>query len=145
MLPDLDRLTWQPVEVEPQGFFLLNRYREAPGRDVPTDSTGAVLIDSVMTGKVAGSRIVYARATIRAAHDEIRRMQYTYNNGAVICLNGRPLVLAMNPSGVRGPLGVMAHAGDAVYLPLKQGENQLVFAVIALTGGWAFSARLEDR
>ena len=142
-LPDLGRLTWQPVEAEPEGFVLINRYREAPVGGVPTDSTGAVLIDSVMTGKMAGSRLVYARTTITASHDEIRRMQYAYGNGVVIYLNGRPLVFAMNPGGLRNNLGVMAKVGDAVYLPLKKGANQLVFAVIECTGGWAFSARLD--
>ena len=68
---------------------------------VPTDSTGAVLIDSVMTGKIAGSRIVYARTTITAARDEIRRLQYAYSNGVVIYLNGRPLAFAMNPGGLQ--------------------------------------------
>ena len=38
---------------------------------------------------------------------------------------------------------MMARVGDAVYLPLKRGRNQLVFAVIECTGGWAFSARLD--
>jgi hypothetical protein len=143
-LPDLDRLTWQPVDVEPEGFVLINRYREAPVGGVPTDSTGAVLIDSVMTGKMAGSRIVYARTTITGTHDEIRRMQYAYGNGVVIYLNGRPLAFAMNPGGLRNNLGVMAKVGDAVYLPLKKGRNQLVFAVIECTGGWAYSARLDE-
>ena len=142
-LPDLGRLTWQPVEAEPEGFVLINRYREAPVGGVPRDSTGAVLIDSVMTGKIAGSRIVYARTTITAARDEIRRLQYAYSNGVVIYLNGRPLAFAMNPGGLRSNLGVMAKVGDAVYLPLKRGRNQLVFAVIQCTGGWAFSARLD--
>ncbi len=142
-LPDLDRLSWQPVEAEPEGFILINRYREAPIGGVPTDSSGAVLIDSVMTGKIAGSRIVYARTTIMATHDEIRRMQYAYGNGVVIYLNGRPLVFAMNPGGLRNNLGVMAKVGDAVYLSLKKGKNQLVFAVIECTGGWAYSARLD--
>jgi hypothetical protein len=142
-LPDLGRLTWQPIEAEPEGFILINRYREAPVGGVPTDSSGAVLIDSVMTGKMAGSRIVYARTTIGATHDEIRRMQYAYGNGVVIYLNGRPLVFAMNPGGLRNNLGVMARVGDAVYLPLKKGKNQLVFAVIECTGGWAYSARLD--
>ena len=50
----------------------------------------------------------------------------------------------MNPGGLRG-LGVMARAGDAVYLPLRRGRNELVFAVIQCTGGWAFSARLGRR
>lgn len=141
-LPDLGRLTWEAVEPEPEGFVLVNRYREAPVGGVPRDSTGAVLVDSVMTGKIAGSRIVYARTTITAAKDELRRLQYAYSNGVVIYLNGRPLAFAMNPGGLRN-LGVMARAGDAVYLPLKRGRNQVVFAVIQCTGGWAFAARLD--
>ena len=141
-LPDLGRLTWQRVEAEPEGFVLINRYREAPVGGVPRDSTGAVLTDSVMTGRIEGSRIVYARTTITTAHDETRRLQYAYSNGVVVYLNGRPLAFAMNPGGLRG-LGVMSRIGDAVYLPLRRGRNQLVFAVIQCTGGWAFSARLD--
>ena len=143
-LPDLRRLTWQSVEAEPEGFVLINRYREAPVGGVPRDSTGAVLIDSVMTGRIAGSRIVYARTTVTAARDETRRLQYAYSNGVVIYLNGRPLAFAMNPGGLRNNLGVMAKAGDAVYLPLRRGRNQIIFAVIECTGGWAFSARLDS-
>ena len=105
--PISGRLTWQRVEPEPEGFVLVNRYREAPVGGVPRDSTGAVLIDSVMTGKIEGSRVVYARTTITAPRDEIRRLQYTYSNGTVIYLNGRPLAFAMNPGGLRG-IGVMA-------------------------------------
>jgi hypothetical protein len=143
-LPALGRLTWEPVKAEPEGFVLINRYREAPVGGVPRDSTGAVLTDSVMTGKIAGSRIVYARTTITAAHEETRRLQYAYGNGVVIYLNGRPLAFAMNPGGLRSNLGVMARVGDAVYLPLRRGRNQLIFAVIECTGGWAFSARLDS-
>jgi hypothetical protein len=143
-LPDLKRLTWQRVETEPEGFVLVNRYREAPVGGVPRDSIGAVLVDSVMTGKIDGSRIVYARTTVTASRDELRRLQYTYSNGAVVYLNGRPLAFAMNPGGLRSNLGVMAHVGDAVYLPLKRGKNEIVFAVIQCTGGWAFSGRLDS-
>ncbi len=63
-LPDLGRLTWQQVAAEPEGFVLVNRYREAPVGGVPTDSTGAVLTDSVMTGKIA--RLA---DRVRADHD----------------------------------------------------------------------------
>ena len=142
-LPAPGRLTWQPVTAEPEGFILINRYREAPVGGVPRDSTGAVLVDSVMTGRIAGCRVVYARTTIEAARAGARRLQYAYSNGVVIYLNGQPLVMAMNPGGLRSNLGVMAHVGDAVYLPLKRGTNQLTFAVIQCTGGWAYSARLD--
>lgn len=143
-LPGPGRLTWQRVAAEPEGFVLVNRYREAPVGGVPRDSTGAVLVDSVMTGRIAGSRIVYARTTITAARDETQRLQYAYGNGVVVYLNGRPLAFAMNPGGLRNTLGVMARVGDAVYLPLRRGRNQLVLAVIECTGGWAFSARLDQ-
>ena len=53
--------------------------------------------------------------------------------------------VAMNPGGLRSNLGVMAKAGDAVYLPLRRGRDQNVFAVIECTGGWAFSARLDSK
>ena len=82
-LPDLGRLAWDRVRPEPEGFVLVNRYREAPVGGVPRDSTGAVMVDSVMTGRIAGSRVVYARTTLTAARDEIRRLEYAYSNGAV--------------------------------------------------------------
>lgn len=144
-LPNPGRFTWQSVAVEPQGWVLINRYREAPVGGTPRDSTGAALADSVMTGRMAGERIVYARTTITAERDEVRRLQYGYCNGAVIYLNGRPLAFAMNPSGLRTSIGAMPTAGDAVYLPLRKGANELVFAVVDLTGGWAFWARLDPR
>jgi hypothetical protein len=33
---------------------------------------------------------------------------------------------------------------DAIYLPLRQGENELVFAVSEAFGGWGLIARFED-
>jgi hypothetical protein len=145
VLPDGSRLTWQRVETEPEGWVLVNRYREAPVGGIPVDSTGRPLVDSVMTGRMAGERVVYARTTITASRDEVRRLQYAYCNGVVVYLNGRPLAFNMNPGGLRSGLAAMARVGDAVYLPLKRGRNELVFAVVDLTGGWAFSARLDPR
>jgi hypothetical protein len=143
VLPDLSKLAWLRVAPEPQGFVLVNRYREGPAAGLPVDSTGAILVDSVMTGRIPGAKVVYARTTITADRDQIRRMHYGYANGVVIYANGRPLVFGMNPGGLRANLGVMPTVGDAVYLPLKRGRNEIVFAVIEVTGGWAFWARLD--
>jgi hypothetical protein len=143
-LPNVAKLTWRPVAAEPQGFVLVNRYQEQPNATLPFDpQTQAILTDSVMTGKIAGSRIVYARTSIDSPRDEIRRLQFCYSDGVVIYVNGRPLTFQMNPQGFRDDLGVMARTGDAVYVPLKQGNNEIVFAVIEVGGGWAFGARLD--
>lgn len=143
-LPPLDKLHWRPVTAEPEGFVLVNRWYVQPNGGLPVKAgTNEVLVDSVMTGKIASSKVVYARTTIESPRAELRRMQFSYSDGVVIYLNGRPLALAMNPQGLRDGLGMMAKFGDAVYLPLKQGRNELVFAVIELTGGWAFGAKLD--
>lgn len=144
-LPNLDKLTWDKVTAEPAGFVLVNRYREQPnGAGLPADPrTHELLTDSVMTGKLAGSRIVYARTTIDSPRDAIRRLQFCYSDGVVIYVNGRPLAFAMNPQGFRDDLGIMARAGDAIYVTLKQGRNEIVFAVIEIGGGWAFGAKIE--
>ena len=143
-LPDLATLRWQRVTAEPGGFVLVNRYREQPNGGLPADSrTRELLTDSVMTGKIAGSKIVYGRTTIDSPRDEIRRLQFCYSDGVVIYVNGRPLSFAMNPQGLRDDLGIMSFIGDAVYVPLTKGRNEIVFAVIEVGGGWAFGAKLD--
>lgn len=40
-------------------------------------------------------------------------------------------------------LSALDRVGNVVYLPLKRGRNELVFAVTEYTGGWAYWARLD--
>jgi hypothetical protein len=69
-------------------------------------------------------------------------MQFSYSNGITIYLNGRPLYFGMNAQGLRDDLGIMSPGGDAVYLPLQRGRNELVVAVAEYCG-WAFWTRLD--
>jgi len=142
-LPSLTTMKWQPVQAEPPGFVLLNRYRRAPMIGLPTDSTTrAILADSVMGGRVPGTKVVFARTTIDASTDRLERMRFGYSDGVVIFCNGTPLYFGMNAPFFRD-LGVMDMEGDAVYLPLKKGKNEIVFAVTEYSGGWAFFGRLD--
>lgn len=143
-LPMLASLTWQKVEAEPTGIVLITRYRVSPIASVPVDSaTHAVNADSVMGGHVRGTKVVFARTTLESPRDEIRRLRFAYSDGITIYLNGQPLYLGMNPQGLRDNLGLMPSDGDAVYLPLKRGRNELVAAITEYSGGWAFAMRLD--
>ena len=145
VLPPAGTLTWERITAEPTGLVLINRYRVAPIAGAPVDSvTGEVNVDSVMGGRVRGTKVVFARAEIRSEREEFRRLHFSYSDGIVIYLNGRPLYFGMNTQGVRDGLGIMSTGGDAVYLPLRRGRNELVVAVIEYSGGWAFWARLDD-
>ena len=147
ILPRLDSLHWERVHVEDQGFVLVNRYRETPNATIPIDrTTGEPLVDSIMGNRVPGSKVVFARATIAPDRARLRRMLLGCSDGAVVYLNGRPLFFGMNASRLRSPdLGQAAldGVGSALYLPLRQGQNELVFAVTEFTGGWALWARLD--
>ncbi|MGE5142148.1 MAG: hypothetical protein ACM3OA_01780, partial [Acidobacteriota bacterium] len=146
-LPRLDTLHWDRVHVEDQGFVLVNRYRKTPNSTIPIDpTTGEPLVDSVMGNRVAGAKVVLARAVIQSDRAGLRRMFLGYSDGAVVYCNGQPLFFGMNASRLRSPdLGVSAfdRVGNVVYLPLRRGRNELVFAVTEYTGGWAYWARLD--
>ena len=57
-----------------------------------------------------------------------------------------PVGVPQGAQNFRDPafLGIMDPENDAVYLPLKQGRNELMLAVSELGGGWGFICRLQQ-
>ncbi len=135
-LPSLDKLTWDPARAEWPGLVLINRYRKSPGIIPPDDR------DSVLHGRVEGSKVVFARTVIESDRDRMRLMHFGYSDNVVIYCNGTPLFSGVNAAYFR-TLGEFEPLGDAVYLPLKKGKNEIIFAVTEFFGGWAYSAKLE--
>jgi len=145
VLPDAGALRWDSVRAEPWklhegkslGLVLINRYRRSPDVGPPAS------VDSVMGGRVPGSRVVYARTYVDAERDEYRRLHFGYSDGVVVFANGQPLFFGANPFGLRELGGVMETTGEAVYLPLRKGRNEIVLAVTEYFGGWGVWARLD--
>jgi hypothetical protein len=117
-----DRAGWLPVEAEPNGVLNFARYR-----------------------RMAGPRtLVVARTVIHADRAGMRRLTFGYSDDVTVFLNGRPLYTGRNGYQARYPssLGLMT-PDDAVYLPLRAGDNELLLAVAEVFGGWGIMARLE--
>jgi len=117
-----DRTAWQSVEAEPNGVLNFARYRA-----------------------MAGPRtLVVARTVIHADRAELRRLSFGYSDDVTLFLNGRPLYAGRNGYQARYPssLGLMT-SDDALYLPLRAGDNELLLAVAEVFGGWGLTARLE--
>ena len=94
---------------------------------------------------MAGPRtLVVARTVIHADRAGMRRLSFGYSDDVTLFLNGRPLFSGRNGYQARYPssLGLMT-LDDAVYLPLRAGDNELLLAVAEVFGGWGISARLE--
>jgi hypothetical protein len=137
--PDMHTLTWQPVKAEREGVVFIGRYRkdpnvegERPLRDGPSPLK-------------AGTEVVFARNMVVSDRDVVRKMWIGYSDDIVVYLNGRALYQGRNAMVYRDPneLGFVYPYADAVYLPLKKGKNELVFAVSEATAGWGFMGRLD--
>jgi len=118
-----DRRDWLSVQAEPTGLLNISRYR-------------------AMAGPLS---LVVARTVIHADRNEVRRLVFGYSDDVTIFLNGRPLFAARNGLSARysTDLGLMT-PDDAVFLPLRPGDNELLFAVAESFGGWGLEARLDE-
>ena len=134
-------MTWQPVEAEAPGFVVIYRYREAPHLRVTFQSDFSTRLQPQ-----PGTKLVYAKTTIDADRDEIKKLYIGYSDDVSVFLNGRILYRGRSAQSFRDPgfLGIVNPENDAVYLPLTRGPNELMLAVSELGGGWGFICRLVD-
>jgi hypothetical protein len=93
-----------------------------------------------------GMHVPYARTNIESDRDQVRKLEIGYSDDVSIFLNGQILYGGRSALSFRDPgfLGIVNTENDAVYLPLKKGNNELLLAVSELGGGWGFICRLTD-
>lgn len=138
---EISDIHWQNVEAEPPGFVVLYRYREAPHPHVTFQSDFSTRLQPQ-----PGMKVVYARTTIDSDRDQVRKLYIGYSDEVSVFLNGKILYRGRSAQSFRDPgfLGIMSPDNDAVYLPLKKGQNELLLAVSELGGGWGFICRLSE-
>ncbi len=134
-------IQWQEVEAESPGFVAINRYRESPHPRVTFANDFSKRLDPQ-----TGMKVVYARTNIKSESDQIKKLYLGYSDDLSVFLNGKILYRGRSAQNFRDPgfLGIMDAENDALYLPLKKGDNELVLAVSELGGGWGFICRLAD-
>jgi len=130
---------WQDVEAEAPGVVVINRYRESPEVAVTFAHDYSKRLEPQ-----PGMRLVYARTTINSDRDEVKKLYIGYSDEVSVFLNGAILFRGRSAQNFRDPefLGIVDAEDDAVYLPLKKGNNELMLAVSDLGGGWGFICRL---
>jgi len=134
-------IQWQDVEAEPPGFVVLYRYHQAPHPMVTFQGDFSKRLEPQ-----PGMKVIYARTTIDANRDQVKKLEIGYSDDVSVFLNGQILYRGRSAQGVRdrGWRGIVHPENDAVYLPLKKGSNELMLAVSELGGGWGFICRLAE-
>lgn len=134
--PDVRGMQWEKVQAENPGMVVINRYRRSPNVWVPEPEE--------RSQRPPASEFVFARTVIAAERDQIAKMKIAYSDEAIVFVNGTPVYEGKNTMTYRQGnfLGLLNQNNDAVYLPLKKGDNEVLLAVTEYFGGWAFLCQL---
>ena len=142
LLPaDRDAIQWQDVEAEAPGIVPINRYRESPHPRVTFANDFSKRLDPQ-----PGMKVVYAKTTIIADRDSVKKLYLGYSDDVSVFVNGSILYRGRSAQNFRDPgfLGIVSPEDDVLYIPLKKGRNELMLAVSELGGGWGFICRVAD-
>ena len=117
----LGKIEWQKVESDPDGLVNVARYAARSGREPDC---------------------VIARTTIRSEKPQTSKYSIGYSDVVSVFLNGKILFEGQSAYQQRDPsfLGIIG-PWDALYLPLKRGDNELLLIVTEAFGGWGFFCR----
>jgi hypothetical protein len=138
---ETNAIKWREVAAEPPGFVVLYRYFDAPHPRVSFQSDFSTRLNPQ-----PGTKVVYARTVIPSDRDQVKKLRIGYSDEVSLFLNGRILFRGRSAQSFRDPgfLGIISPDDDAVYLPLKKGNNELLLAVSEMGGGWGFIAQLAE-
>jgi hypothetical protein len=92
-----------------------------------------------------GKNCVFAKTVLTAETDTLKKFEIAFSDAIKVYLNGQILFEANDMFRSRDYrfLGTIGYF-DAVYLPLKKGENDILVAVTERFGGWGLRARFAD-
>lgn len=124
--PDTNKMEWQKVQAERNGMLDISRFLTV--EQIPVEPAR-----------------IYARTTIHSDREQIRRFLFGYSDIVRIYFNGR-IIFSGDSTYRSRDLSFLGIVGlfDSVYLPLKKGDNELIFAVTEQMGGWGLMCRDAD-
>jgi hypothetical protein len=122
---DLAARTWTRLEAEPSGLANLARVQ----------------------GVQLGKNTVFARKVVHSSREQTQRLDFGFSNRVRVYCNGR-LLFEGNDSARSRDYRFLGSIGyfDALYLPLREGDNEIVMAVTENEdlGGWGVQAKFAD-
>ena len=118
----MNKLSWKKLCIENGGFA--NLARLAP---------------------VTDSNTVFAKFTVVSDKDQLKKLDVGYSDRVKIFCNGQAIYSGNNTFRTRDYryLGTIGYF-EAIYAPLKKGENIIMLAVSETFGGWGVMAKWEN-
>jgi hypothetical protein len=120
---DKEKLNWKTLDCETSGICNLAR----------------------LQGINEGRNTVFARLIIQSDSEQVKKIRFGFSDAVKVYFNDRLLYGGSDLYQSRdyrflGTVGLF----DELYLPLKQGDNELWMAVTENFGGWGIKAMFDD-
>lgn len=117
------KLTWKKLTCEPSSLINISKVQL----------------------KTKGKNTVFAKVNITSEMEQIKPLQFGYSDRIKVYFNDQIVYGGNNTFRTRdyrylGTIGFF----DEVYLPLKEGKNELSMAVSESFGGWGLKAKFSD-
>ncbi len=98
-----------------------------------------------VSGVSKDANTVFVRVNIHSDVDQVKKLRFGYSDRVRVFMGDKALYAGNNGYRTRdyrylGTVGLF----DQLYLPLKTGTNELIFAVSESFGGWGIMAAFED-
>ncbi len=112
---------------------------------VEIEENSAANLSHLAKRPTPSANTVFAKVTIQSTKDQMKLFEFGYSDRVTVILNGEAIYKGNNQFRSRdyrylGTIGLF----DAVYLPLKRGENVLLLAVSESFGGWGVMGKFAD-
>lgn len=129
--PDISKMNWKMVKAEPSGLLPINKY-----------------VQKGTAGSFEGNKdeIVWARHLFNSSNATTKQFYFDYSDNIEVFLNGQLIFSGKNSFRYKGLTfrGDVRLEGNLLYLPLKEGENEILCAVSDRANGWGLMGRLMD-
>ncbi|MDJ0836352.1 MAG: hypothetical protein QNK37_07515 [Acidobacteriota bacterium] len=114
-------------------------------RDLAVETSGVANL-ARLQGVDRQRDTAFVRLVINAAEAGLRKIDFGYSDRVRVYVAGKPVYQGNNRYLSRDfrYLGTIGYF-DSLYLDLKQGRNEVLFAVSEAFGGWGFQARIENQ
>ncbi len=115
-------------------------------KTVIAEESGLVNLNRAL-GIRRGRWTAYAKTNIKSPTKKTIALDFSYSDDITIFLNGKPIFSGTNgwESRYPGYMGLVKLGNDRVFLNLKRGNNELVFAVTDQRFGWGFVSKMSGQ
>ena len=128
---ELSKTEWHLANAEPSGLLPISMYIMRGGTEAFEQNPDLV---------------AWTRVNVESSTKQLKKLFFDYSDKAVVFLNGNPVYAGNNAFRSKGILerGDLSIDGNAVFLDLKKGNNELLVAVTERANGWGLMARFDD-